>query len=59
MMVRTYLKRHPEVIEFWLQAGEAVNLCRTDNFDDLNLFGDRPVTEIEAVEGEPVTLHIR
>lgn len=59
MLVRTYLKQHPDVKEFWLMSGTAFSLCRTDDFDDINNFGDRKITRVEEVEGEPVTLHIR
>lgn len=59
MMVRTYLKQHPEVREFWIQAKEAFVLCHADNFDDMNLHGDWKIKRVEeGPEGEPVTLHV-
>lgn len=45
MMVKTYLKNHPEIKEVWLQAKDTGGpnffcKCNVNNFDDMNHFGN-------------------
>ena len=61
MKVETYLKRNPEIKEFWLQSGDVSYCkCNADNFDDINHFGHCRIKRIEEPPepGELVTLHI-
>ena len=66
MKVETYLKRHPEIAEFYLQAKDRLGgpdsfcRCRSDNFDDMNHFGHFNIKRVEEAPepGELVTLHI-
>ena len=57
-MIRTYLKKRPEIKEFWLQSKDVFSLCRVDNFDDMNNFGDWKIKRVEEPpeEGEVITL---
>ena len=59
MKVKTYLKRHPEIKEFWIESGTAIALCRTDSFDDMNRHGNWTVIRVEEEPEELVTLHVR
>ncbi len=62
MKVETYLKRHPEIKEFWLQSND-VSFCKcsADNFDDINHFGHLTIKRVEEApeEGELITLHVK
>ena len=61
MMVKTYLKNHPDIKEFWIMASEFdYCLCKTDNQDQMDMFGSRKIKEIEPSPepGELITLHI-
>lgn len=61
MKIETYLKRHPEVKEFYLQAKDEVAICNRDNFDDMNHYGWWKIKRVEEppCEGELVTLIVQ
>lgn len=69
MLLRTYLKKHPEIKEFWLQSEDKSKLpdsrdeCNlhdaTDFLGTINLFGNRKVIKIEEEPDELTTIHIR
>lgn len=61
MMVKTYLKAHPDIKEFWIMAGEFdYCLCKVDNQDHMSMFGRKKIKEIEPPpeDGELITFHI-
>ena len=61
MIVKTYLKDHPDIKEFWVMASEFdYCLCKTDNQEHMDMFGCRKIKEIEPPPelGELVTLYI-
>lgn len=66
MMVKTYLKNHPEIKEVWLQAKNKTGgpdsfcKCNVNNFDDMNHFGNWKIKGIEKPPepGELVTLFV-
>lgn len=61
MLIKTYLEKHPEVKEFYLQAKQEVSVCCRDNFDDMNNFGMWKIKKVEAppCEEELVTLIVQ
>lgn len=61
MLLKTYIKNHPDLGEFFVQSGQAVAVFNTKKIDDPDCmrFGNYVITKIEEVEGEPVTLHIK
>ena len=66
MMLKSFLKKYPEIKEFWLQskdrqgAPDSFCLCRSDNFDDMNHFGNFKIKSIvePPEKGEAITLFI-
>ena len=59
MLLHTYLEKHPDIQEYWLQSKEEFILCKANDFDALNCFGNRKITLIEEEPAEVITLHIR
>lgn len=59
MLLRTYLEKHPNIQEYWLQSKEEFVLCKANDFDTLNCFGNRKIVLVEEEPDEVVTLHIR
>lgn len=61
MMVKTYLNKHPEIKEFWLESGVDFYLYGIDDFSNRHMngiLGRAKIKSIEEVPDEPVTLHI-
>lgn len=62
MKVKTYLKRHPEIREYYVEAGTSCALYRRDDFisDDNIPLGDYQIRRIEEAPepDELITLHI-
>lgn len=62
MMVKTYLKRHPEIKEYYLESGTSVATYRREDWisEDNIPLGDYPIKRIEEAPepGELITLHI-
>lgn len=64
MMIRTFVKRNPEIKEFCVQAKDKLGgpdpffLFKTDDFDNMNNFGDWRIKKIEEAPepGELLTL---
>lgn len=58
--VGSYLRLHPEIDEFWLQAGRCI--CRykvhDNHLPDWRLHKKDTIVQIEHLDGEPVVLHI-
>lgn len=62
MLVKTYLKRHPEIEEYYLESETSVAVYRRRDWisEDNIPFGDYRIKRIEEPPepGELVTLHI-
>ena len=62
MKVETYLKRHPEIKEFWLQSND-VSFCKcsADTLDATNHFGHLTINRVEEAPaaGELIHLHVK
>ena len=57
--VGSYLFLHPEINEFWLQAGR--NICKHNVKRDMygwRKYKKEPIIWVEYLKGEPVVLHI-
>ncbi len=68
MTIKTFLKKHPEIKEFWIQADErkrprmpeVFTRLQADSFDDMNHFGHWKIKSVEDAPepGELITLHV-
>lgn len=61
MMVKTYLKEHPNIKQFWIMASDIdYCLCDVNDEDHMRMFGCRKIKEIEPppTDDELITLHI-
>lgn len=61
MMIKTYLKEHPDVKQFWVMASDVdYCLCNVDNDDHMTMFGGRKIKEVEPPPepDEVITFHI-